>query len=117
MCLFCDIIEGNLPSERIYEDENVYAFKDIDPQADVHALIVPKKHYESLTTMTQKEIQLIIPQMFAAALNIAETKGIKEDGFRTVFNCNKHGGQTVFHLHLHLLGGQQLSGDMTGLNT
>ena len=110
-CLFCKIIEKKIPSTGVYEDEQVYAFKDLHPKAPIHLLIVPKEHCDSLATVTEKNIHLLQP-MFLAAKQIAKELGILERGFRTVINCNSEGGQSVYHLHLHLLGGRQLGGAM-----
>lgn len=107
-CLFCKIIAGEIPSSKVYEDENVYAFNDISPEAPVHVLIVPKKHIASANDIT-KENAGIISEIFLAAKKIAEEKGIAESGYRIVNNCGEDGGQTVKHLHFHLIGGRSLS--------
>lgn len=110
-CLFCKIIDRNIPSEKVYEDDQVYAFKDIHPKAPVHVLIVPKTHVDSIAELNLENVDMLGP-IFLAAKAIAQQQGILERGFRTVFNCNKEGGQAVYHLHLHLLGGRQLGGSM-----
>jgi len=106
-CLFCKIISKEIPSKTVYEDEHVLAFEDVTPQAPVHILIVPKKHI-STSLDIQEEDNELIGQMFRAANVIAKEKGIAERGFRTVMNCNREAGQTVFHIHLHLLGGRAM---------
>lgn len=104
-CLFCKIIAGDIPSSMVYEDDVCFAFNDISPQAPTHILIVPRLHVDSLDTATQSEKELIGQLMLTAAA-IAREKGFAEDGYRVVINTNEHGGQTVFHLHVHLLGGR-----------
>ncbi len=107
-CLFCKIIAGEIPSGKVYEDEYVYAFNDISPEAPVHVLIVPKEHIASCNEITEENAE-IISKIFLAAKKIAEEKGIAEGGYRIVNNCGDDGGQTVKHLHFHLLGGRSLS--------
>ncbi len=104
-CLFCKIINKEIPSKIVYEDEHLFAFEDLNPQAPVHILFVPKKHI-STSLDIQEEDNELIGRMFRAANKIAIEKGIAEKGFRTVMNCNSDAGQTVFHIHLHLLGGR-----------
>lgn len=106
-CLFCKIIAGEIPSTKVYEDDMVYAFKDIDPQAPFHAVIVPKKHIVSAADITA-ENSVYIARIFEAVAVIAKEQGLK-DGFRIVTNCGKDGGQTVGHLHYHMLGGRLLA--------
>ena len=103
-CLFCKIINGEIPSEKVYEDDFVYAFKDISPQAPVHFLVVPKKHISHLMEMEETDA-LIIGKMLFAAQRIAKKLGLESSGARFVFNCKEDAGQTVFHVHLHVLGG------------
>ena len=110
-CIFCQIVAGKVPSEIIYQDEEVLAFRDINPQAPVHLLIIPKKHITSLAYLSEAE-SLLIGRMVNTANRLAKTEGISESGYRLVVNCGKEGGQLVPHLHLHLLGGRQLSGTM-----
>lgn len=109
-CLFCKIILGDIPSAKVYEDDLVYAFKDINPQAPVHVLILPKKHIASLA-----ETQLLTDEELAACLRaaakIAGQLGLA-DGWRLISNCGKHACQSVQHLHFHLLGGRQMSEKM-----
>ena len=106
-CLFCKIINGEIPSEKVYEDEYVYAFNDISPTAPVHVLIVPKKHISTVNDIEENDAELI-GRIYLAAKKIAREKGIAEDGYRVVTNCNKMAGQTVFHIHFHLIGGREL---------
>jgi histidine triad (HIT) family protein len=105
-CLFCRIIGGEIPSKKVYEDEHTYAFDDINPQAPTHVLVVPKKHVRGLKEATAEDAELIGYCQLAAA-NIARQRGI-EDGYRTVLNVGPRAGQSVFHLHVHLLGGRNL---------
>ena len=106
-CLFCKIINGDIPSEKVYEDEYVYAFNDISPTAPVHVLIVPKKHISTINDICDEDAELI-GRIYLAAKKIAKEKGIAEDGYRVVTNCNQAVGQTVFHIHYHLIGGREL---------
>jgi histidine triad (HIT) family protein len=107
-CIFCQIVEGEIPFDKVYEDDEFFAFRDIDPGAPVHVLLIPKKHIPRITDIVIDEASLI-GRMFIAANNIAWQEGIAESGFRYVFNCNQHGGQAVYHIHLHILGGRQLA--------
>lgn len=104
-CLFCQIVAGEIPSAKVYEDETCIAFRDISPQAPTHVLIVPRKHLDSLDKAEKSDAATLGNLLFAAA-EIAREKGFAEDGYRTVINTNADGGQTVFHLHVHLLGGR-----------
>ena len=106
-CLFCKIIKGEIPSTKVYEDEFVYAFKDINPEAPVHILVVPKKHIESVNAIEEVDENLI-GKIFLAIKKIAKEQGIAEQGYRVVSNCGKNAGQTVMHLHFHILGGKEL---------
>ena len=105
-CLFCRIISGEIPSKKVYEDEHTFAFEDINPQAPTHVLVVPKKHVHGLKEATAEDAELIGNCQLAAA-KIARQRGI-EDGYRTVLNVGPRAGQSVFHLHVHLLGGRNL---------
>lgn len=107
-CIFCKIINGEIPSTIVYESEHVVAFKDVSPVAPVHLLIVPKKHIPTTMDITGDDEQKVIPQIFAAIKQLAREFNLDKDGFRVVNNCGAHGGQTVNHLHFHLLGGRQL---------
>jgi len=106
-CLFCKIINKEIPAEVVYEDDQVLAFKDINPQAPFHCLIIPRKHIATLNDIADDERELV-GHMIQAAGVIAKQQGFEQDGYRTVFNCNTHGGQTVYHIHLHLLGGKPM---------
>lgn len=105
-CLFCKIVKGEIPSEKVYEDEEILAFKDIHPKAPVHLLIIPKKHIDSMKKI-EKEDEALIGKIFMVIKELAEQAGLK-DGYRIVNNCEKDGGQEVMHLHFHLLGGKEL---------
>lgn len=107
-CLFCQIVAGEIPSARVYEDDQLVAFTDIKPEAPLHVLIVPKQHIASLNELTGRNDQLV-GAMVRRAAAIAAERGFDGSGYRTVFNCNSHGGQTVFHIHLHVLGGRPLA--------
>jgi len=104
-CLFCKIIAGEIPSAKVYEDEVCIAFNDISPQAPTHVLIIPREHFDSLDK-TKKSDKETLGHLLLTAAEIAREKGFAEDGYRTVINTNSDGGQTVFHLHVHLLGGR-----------
>ena len=106
-CLFCDIIAGKIPSRKVYEDDRVYAFEDIKPGAPTHVLIIPKAHIVDLKHAQPQDAEIIGYSNLVAA-KIARERGI-EDGYRTVFNVGARAGQSVFHLHLHLLGGRDLT--------
>ena len=112
-CLFCKIIEGEIPSERVYEDDFVIAFRDIAPQAPVHILVVPKEHITSVADITETNSYLAAKCLEAIAI-IAQNEGIA-DGFRVITNAGKDGGQTIFHLHFHLFGGKVLSNTSLGV--
>jgi histidine triad (HIT) family protein len=106
-CLFCKIVEGQIPSTKIFESDEVYAFADIDPQAPFHAVIIPKKHISSADEVTE-ENSYLIAKVFEAAAKISKGQGLK-DGYRIVNNCGKNGGQTVGHIHFHMLAGRLLA--------
>ena len=106
-CLFCKIIRGEIPSAKVYEDEYVYAFQDINPQAPVHILVVPKKHIASAQEICAENAHYVA-KCFEAIAKIAASEGL-EKGFRVVNNCGEDGGQSVMHLHFHLIGGVKLS--------
>lgn len=106
-CIFCKIINGEIPSSKVYEDELVYAFEDINPSAPVHVLIVPKEHIASLEEMNEGHTSLI-GHLHLVASKIAKERKIDESGYRLLTNVGKDGGQSVFHLHYHLLGGRTL---------
>jgi histidine triad (HIT) family protein len=106
-CLFCKIINREIPASIVYEDERILAFNDINPQAPTHVLVVPKAHIATLNDVSSQDDQ-IVGELVRRAAAIAKTRGISAGGFRTVFNTNREAGQTVFHIHLHLLGGRTL---------
>ena len=106
-CLFCKIIKGEILSQKVYEDEEILAFKDINPAAPVHILVIPKKHIDSIAKM-EKEDEVLVGRIYTVINKIAEEQGVKEDGFRVIVNCGKNGGQEVMHLHFHLLAGTKL---------
>jgi histidine triad (HIT) family protein len=107
-CLFCKIINREIPGAIVYEDDRVLAFNDINPQAPTHVLIVPKRHIDSLNNLGVEDDQLV-GELVRRAAAIAKERGISAGGFRTVFNTNREAGQTVFHVHLHLLGGRTMA--------
>ncbi|ERI90242.1 histidine triad domain protein [Clostridiales bacterium oral taxon 876 str. F0540] len=107
-CIFCDIIEGRIPCDKVYEDDQVLAFKDINPEAPVHVLIIPKEHIESINSLDESNINILAP-IYRAARIIAQELKIAESGYRVVTNCGKDAGQTVQHIHFHLLGGRSLN--------
>jgi len=108
-CIFCQIVAGKVPSQIIYQDEEIIAFPDINPAAPTHLLIVPKKHIPSLAHLTEAESPLI-GHIVNIANQLAMREGVTEGGYRLIINCGEQGGQLVPHLHMHLLGGRQLSG-------
>ncbi len=105
-CIFCKIANKEINSEIVYENKNVVAFKDLNPKAKIHILIVPKKHYETILDLDEKEI---MEDMLTAVKEIAKEYKIEEDGFRLINNCKEYGGQEVMHLHIHMLGGEKLT--------
>lgn len=107
-CLFCKIIKREITANIIFENESILAFQDIKPQAPHHILIIPKKHIATLNDVTPAE-QNLMGAMILTAIDLAAKLGIADKGYRTVFNCNASGGQLVYHLHLHLLGGRQMT--------
>ncbi len=105
-CLFCKIINGEIPSEKVYEDDEILAFKDIHPKAPVHILVIPKKHISSAMEIEEQD-EALIGKMFTVIKKLAKEFGL-ENGYRIVNNCGSDGGQEVMHLHFHLLGGKKL---------
>ena len=104
-CVFCKIIKGELPSNKVYENGDVVAFRDINPVAPVHVLVVPKKHIASLN---EEGVETVAGSLFEAVRKTAEKLGIAKDGYRCIINTGKHAAQSVHHLHIHLIGGKQL---------
>ncbi len=107
-CLFCKIIAGEIPCSKVYEDEKVFAFRDINPQAPVHVLLVPKKHMSNILECDGETAAALVN----AIGKVAEMEGVEKDGFRIVSNCGENGCQSVGHLHIHLLGGEKLTEKM-----
>ncbi|NLW24090.1 MAG: histidine triad nucleotide-binding protein [Clostridia bacterium] len=107
-CLFCKIAQKEIPAQVVYEDEKVMAFNDINPQAPVHILVIPKKHITDLVNLEENDLSLIA-EIFKIIKQIAGEKGLDQEGYRVVNNCGEKGGQTVPHLHFHLLGGRQMN--------
>lgn len=107
-CIFCKISSGQIPSRVVFQDEEVFAFEDVNPQAPVHVLVIPKRHMEGLND-TKPGDKAFLGHLFETAIRVAEKKGITESGYRVVANTGRNGGQTVFHLHLHVLGGRQMT--------
>lgn len=106
-CIFCKIVEGSIPSRKAYEDEHVVAFHDIQPQAPVHLLVIPKKHIESLDDAGAEDAELL-GRLQLAAQHVAQEAGLAESGYRVITNIGKDAGQVVFHIHYHVLGGENL---------
>ena len=107
-CLFCKIVSKQIPAQIVYEDELVMGFKDISPQAPLHQLVIPKQHITTLNDLTAEDSSLLGHMVFTAS-QLAAEQALSAPGYRLVMNCNQDGGQTVFHVHLHLLGGRQLT--------
>ena len=110
-CIFCKIISGEIPSRWVYENDRVLAFDDINPMAPVHVIIIPKQHIPTLLDITPENID-IMGDIISAVREVSRIKGVDQKGFRTVINCNEEGGQVIFHLNLHLLGGTKLRDDL-----
>lgn len=107
-CLFCKFIDKSITTNIVYEDNDVIAFDDINPQAPIHQLIIPKKHIENINALSKQD-EVLAGKLILTAQKLAHDAGIAESGYRTVLNCNSHGGQEVYHIHLHLLGGRQMT--------
>ena len=107
-CLFCKIVAGEIPAEIIFESETVIAFRDINPKAPTHVLMIPKRHIATINELADADKDTV-GELFLVAAKIGADEGIAEDGYRVVMNCNAAAGQTVFHIHLHLLGGRELT--------
>jgi len=106
-CIFCKIVEGSIPCSKVYEDEKVLAFDDIHPMAPVHVVIIPKEHIATILEVSEDRMA-VMDAMISAAREVSRKKGIDQSGFRVVINCNEDGGQVIFHLHMHVLGGKKL---------
>lgn len=107
-CLFCKILAGDIPADIIYESESAIAFRDISPQAPTHVLVIPRKHVSTINDLDEED-RALVGDLFLAAKQIAAEEGIDESGYRAVMNCNEGAGQSVFHIHLHVLGGRGLT--------
>jgi histidine triad (HIT) family protein len=107
-CLFCRIVAGEIPAKKVYEDDDVMAFDDINPQAPMHVLVIPRRHVATVNELDHSH-DALVGSMVRRAAAIAAERGYAERGYRTVFNCNAEAGQTVLHLHLHVLGGRALA--------
>lgn len=107
-CLFCKIVAGEIPAQTVFENDRVLAFRDINPTAPTHILVIPKKHIATMNDATEDDGSLL-GEMMLVAKDIANQEGVAEDGFRLALNTNHHGGQSVYHIHLHLLAGRQMS--------
>ncbi len=107
-CLFCKIVKKDIPAKIVFENDKVLAFEDLTPQAPVHILVIPKKHIATSLDISREDNSLI-GELYQAANAIAKEKGVAEKGFRLVMNCNREAGQTVFHIHLHLLAGRAMN--------
>ena len=112
-CIFCKIINKEIPSSIVYEDNEILAFRDINPVASIHILVIPKKHIASLVDLNQQD-ELLIGRIYTIINKIAKQEGIEEKGFRVVVNCGEDGGQEVKHLHFHMLGGEKLGTKICG---
>ena len=112
-CVFCKIINGEIPSEKVYEDEEILAFKDINPAAPIHILVIPKKHIENLLEVKDED-NYLIGKIYNTINKIAKDLNIEKDGFRVIVNCGKDSGQEVMHLHFHQLGGRILGAKIIG---
>jgi len=107
-CVFCKIVAGEIPARVLFEDDQVLAFEDLHPQAPQHLLVIPKKHIATLNELTAEDAP-VIGHMARVAAQIARDRGFSDDGYRTVMNCNEQGGQTVYHIHMHVLGGRAMT--------
>ena len=107
-CLFCRIIAGEIPGTFLYQDDRLVVVQDINPQAPLHALVIPRKHIATLNDLSAEDDGLVGEMVRRAAL-VAREKGVAEGGYRAVLNCNREAGQTVFHIHLHVIGGRQMA--------
>jgi len=107
-CLFCKMVRGELKPDIVYEDEQVLAFRDINPQGPTHILVIPKEHIPTINDLEDRHAE-VMGRLFLTAKKVAESEGIAESGYRTVINCNRHGGQEVYHIHLHIIGGRQMT--------
>ena len=107
-CIFCKIVAGEIPATVIHETDDVLAFRDLGPQAPTHVLVIPKRHISTINDMQESDAELV-GKLYLAAKQVAADEGISESGYRTVMNCNEGAGQSVFHIHLHVLGGRRMN--------
>jgi histidine triad (HIT) family protein len=107
-CLFCKILAGDIPADIVHESGSAIAFRDINPQAPTHVVIIPRKHIATINEISSED-HAVVGSLYSTAREVAAAEGLSEDGYRTVMNCNAAAGQTVFHIHLHLLGGRTFS--------
>lgn len=107
-CLFCKIAKGEIPAEVVYEDDEALAFEDINPQAPSHLLIIPRRHIATLNDLEEDD-RVLVGHLSLVAARLARERGFAEDGYRVVMNCNDQGGQTVYHIHMHLMGGRRFT--------
>lgn len=112
-CIFCKIIKGEIPSNKVYEDDEILAFHDINPAAPIHILVIPKKHISMLTDL-RKEDEALVGKIYTTINKIAEKEGFKEQGYRVIANCGKDSGQEVMHIHFHILAGKKLGDKIVG---
>jgi len=106
-CIFCKIVAGEIPADKVYESDTVIAFRDIEPQAPKHLLVIPKRHVATLNDLDEGTVGLV-GELYLAAKQVAADEGVAESGYRTLINCNEDGGQDVFHVHLHLMAGRRM---------
>ena len=107
-CLFCKMVDGDIPIDKVYEDDQVLAFRDISPQGPVHIQVIPKKHLATINDASDED-QALLGRIMLVAKQVAADEGLAEDGYRLVVNCNSQGGQAVYHLHMHVIGGRQMN--------
>ena len=107
-CLFCKILDGEIPCDKVFENDQVIAFRDLNPQAPTHILVIPRRHIPTVNELTSDD-KNVVAEMMLAAQAIAKQEDIEESGYRLVMNCNEGAGQTVFHIHLHILGGRTMN--------
>ena len=107
-CLFCRIVDGSLPADIVYENDSLIAFRDIDPKAPTHILLIPRRHVATMNDLQDGD-ESLVGDLFLTAARIAADEGLADDGYRVVMNCNEAAGQSVFHIHLHLMGGRTMT--------
>jgi len=112
-CIFCEIIKGEIPSQKLYEDDEILAFRDVNPAAPIHILVIPKKHISMLTELKEED-EVVIGRIYTVVNKIAKQENFDEKGYRVIVNCGEDGGQEVKHIHFHLLGGKRLGDKIVG---